>query len=314
MRIVHKGKDISELVSSIIWSGDYSQAARSLEFNIVVSAHDEYLPKVTLKMGDLIKLIDKRDKELFQGYVFYKEKSISSNGMSITCYDGLIYLLKSKGTYNFKNMTPDAITKKVCQDFNIAIGSLEAGAPLNRLFDAETIYNIIMTSYTIESNKLGKLFMPRMEKGKLNVIEKGSKVTKFVLDPKTTIIDSTYSESMEEAINRVKIYDENGKEMGEVRLENIPGILQDIYKKEKGQDAKSRAKGLLKDIEKTAEIEAIGDIECIAGNAVMIKETYTGLSGLFFIDSDEHEFSNGQHIMRLGLAFKNMMDNQEGGE
>lgn len=314
MKIYCSGKDITEIVTSIRWSGDYKQAARSIEFGVAVHPHDAYLPKLTIKMGDIARLVDDKGKELFQGFVFYKEKSINSNEMTVTAYDGLIYLLKSKGTYNFKNMTPNAITSKVCGDFGIPTGSLAGGSPLNRLFDAATIYNIIMTAYTIESNKSGKLYMPRMNEGKLNVIEKGVTITKFVLDAKTTIINSTYSENMENAINRVKMYNENGKYIGEVALPGIPGILQDIYKKEKGHDAQTRAKGMLRGIEKTAEIEALGDMECIAGNAVVIKEPYTGLSGLFYIDNDEHTFSNGQHTMSLGLAFKNMMDTQEGGE
>lgn len=314
MKVICSGKDITEIVTSITWSGDYKQAARKLEFGIAVHPHDAYLPKITLRMGDMVALIDDEGEELFQGYVFFKEKSINSNEMTVTAYDGLIYLLKSKGTYNFKNMTPQAITQKVCSDFGIPVGNLASGSPLNRLFDAETIYNIIMTAYTIESNKSGRLFMPRMEKGKLNVIEKGSTITKFVLDAKTTIINSTYSESIENAINVVKIYDENGNYKGQVTLDGIPGILQDIYKAEKGHDMQSRARGMLKGIERTAEIEAIGDVECITGNAVVIKEPYTGLSGLFYIDNDEHTFSNGQHTMRLGLSFKNMMDRQEGGE
>lgn len=314
MKVICSGKDITEIVTSITWSGDYKQAARTLEFGIAVSPNDYYLPKITIKMGDMVQLFDDENNELFQGYVFFKEKSINSNEMKVTAYDGLIYLLKSKGTYNFKNMTPQAITQKVCSDFGIPVGNLASGSPLNRLFDAETIYNIIMTAYTIESNKSGKLYMPRMDKGKLNVIEKGSTITKFVLDAKTTIINSTYSESMENAINVVKIYDENGNYKGQVTLDGIPGILQDIYKAEKGHDMQSRARGMLKGIERTAEIEAIGDVECITGNAVVIKEPYTGLSGLFYIDNDEHTFSNGQHTMRLGLSFKNMMDRQEGGE
>lgn len=314
MKIIHKNKDITEIVTSITWSGDYKQAARTLEFGIAVSPNDYYLPKITIKMGDMVQLFDDENNELFQGYVFFKEKSINSNEMKVTAYDGLIYLLKSKGTYNFKNMTPQAMTQKVCSDFGIPVGNLASGSPLNRLFDAETIYNIIMTAYTIESNKSGKLYMPRMDKGKLNVIEKGSTITKFVLDAKTTIINSTYSESMENAINVVKIYDENGNYKGQVTLDGIPGILQDIYKTEKGQDAQVQARGMLRGIERTAEIEAIGDVECITGNAVVIKEPYTGLNGLFYIDNDEHTFSNDQHTMRLGLSFKNIMDTQEGGE
>jgi len=313
MRIVHAGNDITQIVTSIRWSGDYKQAARVLEFGVVVHPHDPYLPKVTIGMGDMVYLFDDANNELFQGYVFFKEKSINNNEMTVTAYDGLIYLLKSKGTYNFKNMTPQAITQKICSDFGIPVGILASGSPLNRIFDAETIYNIIMTAYTIESKKSGRFFMPRMENGRLNIIEKGKTVATYQLDGETSIINSTYSESMENSINRVKIYDENNNYVGEVMLDGIPGVLQDIYKAEKGLNPIIAAKSMLKGFERTAEIEALGNVDCITGNAVKIKEPYTGLVGLFYIDNDEHTFNNGQHMMRLGLSFQNIMDEQEGG-
>lgn len=314
MKITHKGNDITEIVSSIEWSGDYAQASRILDFNMAVSPTDYYLPKVTLVMGDVIKLLDDDDKEVFRGYVFSKEKSIGSSEMQVTCYDGLVYLLKSKGTYNFKDMTPQAITGKICSDFGIEVGKLESGSKLSRIFDREEIYNIIMTAYTIESNKTEKLYMPKMIDGKLNVILKGNKKAKYELDARTTIINSSYGESMDNSINRVKIYDEEGKEKGQVKLEGVPGILQEIYKEEEGIDANVGAKALLKGIEQTASLEALGNFECVTGNAVVIKESFTGLNGLFYIDNDSHTFANGQHSMSLGLSFKNVMDSQEGGD
>lgn len=314
MKIYWKDTDITNIITRSVWSGDIKQAARRLEFAIGVHPHDEYLPRITILMGDIVRLLDDNDKELFQGYVFFKEKSINNSEMQVTAYDGLIYLLKSKGTYNFKDITPQAITQKVCEDFGIPIGNLINGSPLNRIFDTESIYNIIMTAYTIESNKTGKPYMPKMEAGKLNIIEKGNVTAKFVLDPLTTITNSTFSQSIENSVNRVKMYDENGNSIGEVTLDEIPGILQDVYKQQKGEDAQAQAKAMLKNIEQVADIEALGDLECITGNAVTVKEPYTGLNGLFYIDNDEHTFSNSQHTMSLGLSFKNMMDRQEGGE
>lgn len=298
-------KDITEIVTTINWSGDEQQASRKLDFGIAVSANDYYLPKIKINLGDHIIVIE-NEKEIFRGFVFFKEKSINSNEMKITAYDGLIYLLKSKGTYNFKNMTPQAITKKVCSDFKISIGKTVSGSSLNHIFDKENIYKIIEKVYQVETNKTGKAYLIKMNEGKLNVTEKGEKLVKFILDAKTTIINSSYSESMENSINKVKIFSEEGKELGEVCLENIPGIMQEIYVKEKGKDAKTQANELLKPIEKTSSIEAIGDIECVVGNSVVIKESYTGLKGFFYITSDEHNFSNNQHTMNLNLRFQRM--------
>ena len=81
---------------------------------------------------------------------------------------------------------------------------------------------------------------------------------------------------------------------------------------------KEIAEKMLKGIEQNAEIEITGDssesLKCIAGNAVKIREPYTGLVGLFYIDTDEHEWQEGQHTIRLGLSFQNLMDEVEAGE
>ena len=248
MKIIHIGKetkDITQLISSIIWSGDYKQAARTLELSVVVSPHDYYLPKHYISLGDSIKLLDDNGKEIFQGYVFFKEKSITGTEMQVTVYDGLIYFLKSKGTYNFKNITAEEITKRICNDFNIKIGNLaETGVGITRIFDGEGIYQIIMTAYTKASKITGKKYMPKMIEGKLNIIEKGTTVADYTLGSNTNIIDATYSESIENMINKVKIYDADGNYIGEVKNDEWIkkfGILQDIHKQDKGKETKKKS-------------------------------------------------------------------------
>lgn len=314
MKIIHKTTDITQLVEKTTWSGDFQQVARKLQMDIVSSPVDKNIPKVYFKMGDMVLLRDNKDKEFFRGYVFAKDKNINDDTMSITVYDELIYLLKSKGTYNFKSSTPGAITRKMCRDFGIAEGNIINGSAIKRIFDAESIYNIIMTAYTLESGRTGRKYMPKMEKGRLNIVEKGKRVAKYELDTYSSITSASYGESIENSINRVKMYDEDNKYLGQVSLSGVPGVLQDVYKKAKGENAQQMAKQMLKGVEKTASIEALGDFECVTGNAVVIREPYTGLNGLFYIDNDTHTFENGQHIMQLGLSFQNIMDEQDGGD
>lgn len=314
MKIIHKTTDITELVESTSWGGDDKQVARVINLTIVASSEDKNIPVINFKMGDPVYLRDNKDKEYFRGFVFSKDKSVNSDTMSITAYDGLIYLLKSKGTYNFKNVTPGAITKRLCREFGIAEGDIVNGKPIKRIFDGESIYNIIMTAYTLESGRTKKKYMPRMDKGRLNIIEKGREVARYVLDPESSILNANYGESIENSINRVKMYDEDNKYLGEVKLSGVPGVLQDVYKKAKGENARQIANSMLQGVERTASIDAIGDFQCITGNAVVVKEPHTGLNGLFYIVSDSHEFKDGQHTMKLGLEFENIMDEQMGGE
>lgn len=314
MEVIHKNNDISELVETVTWSGDHQQAARKISLSIVSSSTDKNIPTVTFSMGDTIFLFDKDGEERFRGFVFAKDKSVDGNTMTVTCYDGLIYMLKSSGTYNFKRKTPGSITRKLSSDFGIDTGKLVEGKAINRIFDSESIYNIMMTSYTLESDRTGKQYIPRMHKGKLSVINKGETVAKYELDPQTSVTNASYGEDMENSINRVEMYDKDGKRIGQVSLVGIPGRLQAVYKQAEGENAKESARSMLQGINRTASIDALGDFDCITGNAVVIKEPHTGLNGLFYIDSDEHTFSNGQHMMKLGLSFENMMDRQTGGE
>lgn len=315
MKVYHKNDDITEIVENLTWSGDYKQAARKVGMNIVVSPHDKYLPRVNIAMGDMVQVF-LYGKEAFRGYVFFKEKSIDGSQMNVTVYDGLIYMLKSKATYNVKGETPGALTKRICKEFGIETGNIIEGSPITRIFEGVELYNIIMTAYTMEYEKTGKPYMPVMKEGKLHIVEKGIVTAQYTLDAGVNLINATYSQSMEDSINRVQIYSEEGAHIGTVNLpasEGVVGILQDVYKAEKGADATAKAKAMLKGLEDSASVEALGDVECVAGNAVVVRESYTGLGGLFWIDTDEHRFENGQHFMSLGLAYKNLMDEQSAG-
>lgn len=46
----------------------------------------------------------------------------------------------------------------------------------------------------------------------------------------------------------------------------------------------------------------------------MVKEPYTGLSGVFFIDGDSHTWKNGIYTNKLTLNFQNLMDEKESGQ
>ena len=44
-----------------------------------------------------------------------------------------------------------------------------------------------------------------------------------------------------------------------------------------------------------------------------VREPYTGLSGLFYIDSDVHTWKNGQYYNKLTLNFKKIMAEKSAG-
>ena len=85
MKLILNGKDISQFYNEATWGGDKGQAARQLDFGVVVSGTDKNLPKITVPMNGKAQLINDEGNTIFDGFVFSKEKSIDNNIMSVTC-------------------------------------------------------------------------------------------------------------------------------------------------------------------------------------------------------------------------------------
>lgn len=301
--------DISHLCQRLVWSGSKSDVARKLVVDIV-SDDNYYMPDFEVKMNDLIQFfLD--GVEVFRGYVMDVSRSLEGKTIAYTCYDAGIFLTKSKGKYKFYGETPDNVVRTVCADFDIPVAHVEEGVSYQRIHDNDSIYDIIMTGYTLTSQSNGKQYYLSFDKGALSVLEKGKVVFRYMLTTEREITSASFQSSSLNAVNRVKAYDASGVLVGEYTLDSeydFPGVLQAIYKQSNGENVESAAKALLQDVELTASIEGLGYTECTSGKAVVVSEPTTGLDGLFFIDEDSHTFENGLHTMSLEIAFENLMD------
>ena len=297
--------DVSNMISTIKWSGSISEIARVLELEFLYPLHDYYVPKIYPNIGDTMYLYDDNGEELFRGRVFYNERLSEQGTIQITCYDDAIRLSKSKGTYNFKNKTAEAITKTVCNDLGISIGKLAStGIPQKMLCSNMGMYEIIKSAYEGASKQNKKKYHITMKQGKLNVEEMGKEVLDYILKADSNILDSAYSENAEGVVNKVKIYDEEDQYLGVVQndeLINLVGIFQEVYIKEEDKQAKTVASSMLQGITKEATVTVKGNTSCLSGKAIRVEDSLTKIVGSFYIESDEHEWSNGQYIATLNL-------------
>lgn len=307
--------DITDYVDGITWSGDYQQVARTLDIGILYPTNDMNYDRVNIEVGDKVRLYE-YDLELFRGIVWSKNIDSSSQFLKITCYDDLIYMTKSQIAKVYTGVTPEAVTKQLCSEFNITAGSLAStGFSRNYIALGQTPYDVIQASYTHASKQNGKKYMPRMMNGKLHVIEKGTSQANVILDPKYNLQNIKYDQSLEKMINSVIVYKSDD---GTIVLTeqnstwiNKYGKLQKTLTYEEEKDNRALAKKQLSDLERKAEAKAFGHPGCIAGNIVYVRDEHTGLIGKFYIDSDSHTWNQGVHNMTLTLNFENLMDEKE---
>lgn len=306
-------KEITELITSLTISGEYRSCSRRCSFGIVHAAADARMQFVTINLGDMIKIID-GDKVLFYGIVWTKNKTTEENVIDFTCQDYGIYLKKNQANYVFRSMTAEDITRKVCADFGLEIGSLAVtGVPISRIFRGVSLYDIIMTAYSLANEKPYYLIF---EGNLLYVLEKGKKEC-TALESWANLLSSTVNESLEGMVNRVRVYNKEDALLQETIEEadtKLYGFLTQIIRVSDGkEDYRKKVKKTLKSVDRKITVTNFGNAEYITGKKVCVQEPQTGLTGIFYIDGDEHNWKNGIYTNKLVLNFENMMDEKESG-
>ena len=285
--------DVTHMISEITWSGSQDEIARKLELRFLYPLHDHYTPKVYPNIGEQLLLYDDKNVELFQGRVFYNERLGEQGTIQITAYDDAIRLAKSKGTYNFKGKTAEAITQIVCNDLGVEIGQLAStGIPQKMLCNGVGLYEIIQKVYEGASRQNKKKYSIEMRQGRLCVDEVGKEVVTTPISSDTNILESSYSENAEDVINRVKIYDEQDQYLGVVEdkeLIELVGISQDVYTKEQDKQAGTVASNMLRGIGQSIEIATLGNVEYRSKKLVKIEES------LCYVVSDSHRWNGEQY-------------------
>ena len=302
--------DISNYVTSATLSGDYRSASRTLDFGNIYSRLDPDFSNVFLELGNNVQLTED-DDVLFHGIVWDRSKQTDSNELSYIARDFGIYLNKNKGSYNFSKVTPEAITQKVCNDFGIEVGEIaKTGVMISRKFIGASLYDIIMTAYTLANYKK---FMCIFTGKKLNVIEKATLNSKS-LDA-SNLLTSSISESLNDMINRVSVYNQNDKFIKSIdRADDIKnyGVMTEHLKTSDSNYA-LRANKMLKGVSSKIVVTNFGDTSYIAGRKVEYTDPFNKKKGLFFIDDDTHNWKNGVYSNKLTLNFENLLDEKEGG-
>lgn len=311
--------DITDCCTNLVWSGDYQQAARKFEFKVLNPTTDTWvMPNFPVypEIGDWIYLY-MYSEEIFRGRIWGKTEDSSDQYSSITCFDDLYRLTKTQIAKYYKNVTPEDITAQLASEHQISVGNIAStGLPGNYVAMGKTPYEVIIAGYTRASKQNGKKYLPRMYMGALDVIEKGSYMDKYILDPFSTLMNSKYEQNLDGMVNSVIVYNSDDGSIVLTQTNDsdkaLYGIIQKAIAYDTDKDNTTIAQNELKGMDRKAEVKALGsDNYCITGNCVFVKDPITGLYGKFFIDGDSHEITQASDIMTLTLSFENLMDEKE---
>ncbi|MBW9159342.1 XkdQ/YqbQ family protein [Clostridium tagluense] len=309
--------DITSYCNSLQISGDVQQCSRKLDVTLTYSIFDKNHSHTQISPGTLVWVLD-GDEEIFSGIVFSRDLS-SSEQVTFAAYDFLIYLLKSKASYNFHNITAGDIVSQVCREVNLKKGYIpKVSTPISRLFQDQSLYDILMSVYTQVSKQNGKKYIPIMRNKQLDIIEKGGIIADMSIETGKNVLSTSYSDNMDSMVTTVKIYDDKGNYIGKAENEGWTkkfGVLQDSYTKEEGKDPKGVARNMLHGVDYQISIEVLGDLKLRTGYGINIKIPYIDLldNTIWYIESDSHswDIGSGKYTTQLNICAQNKMDIKE---
>ena len=304
--------DISELVSSVTIQGDYTQGARRLDCSYMASSLDSAVPVAQIQEYNSIYFYQD-NKVIFMGTIYEISKDSSNNLITFYAYDNGVVTLKNKATYNFNNVSVTEIINTIIKKYSIPCESfIKSDLKIDKIFFNQSLYDIIMSVYTILAKCTGKKYMLEWTtEGKMRIVEKGKIVLDFGFNENENLINSSYTINIDNVVNKVVIVDENYNYVKEVKDDEsikLYNVFKEYIKQGENEDATEEAKSKLKGAEKKCTLSGFGDYTCITGRAVKVKDSYTGLIGLFYIDADTHTWENGVYNIDLELNFQNIMN------
>lgn len=304
-------RDITKILSHWTWSGDKATISRQLTGEV---AYIEGSGLPVPEIGDLLTMADGGSK-LFEGVVLQRSLGSEDSTMSFTAFDYGYYLQRNDGTYKFTGASPEEITRLACADREIPVAQLPTtGLRLWRKFAAVRLNQLITTAWTLASEKDGKVYAIRYTPDGLLVKERTVSSSSLVLKAASNLMNATTKEDATQMVNSVAIYDANGnflRRTGDSAAQKLCGVMEQHVTQREGKeaDADAAAKKTLEDgkLQKTVTVNVLGDTGLLTGETVVVRESKTGLTGVFWIDADTHTWKNKNYYTKLTLNCRNVM-------
>ena len=311
--------DITNACARVEWSGDCAESGRKLSLDYLNAPYDTDLKLPAIACGDRITAyLEDGKNPIFTGYLYAVEHSSQIGTITYTAYDAIHQMTKSRTTRNFKNTTPEEIAALICREAGLASGDLfQTGTPIPSMLCSDmSYYDIIMAAYTKAHAATGDNYFLSVDGvNRVSVRRAEWIISGFSLSDAVNITESDIQESVDDIVNRVDVYSEKGEKIGTVEDAGsigAYGLFQATYQQEEGTDTATAARSELKVTpSQSIKISAVGDVHCLSGYFVKVKDTATGLSGRYFIRSDNHTWENGVHQMELDISFDAIMDTVE---
>lgn len=255
--------DLSPFLRSLSWEENDGELAVRLEAELqnVQVAGGKWLHQLIPLAGQVFLYADWGDgmREVFRGTVFSWDYRTDPLGhFTITAYDQLIYLTKSKDDRYYKTgTTAKAIIQDIAKAWGIPLGTVQGPnvALAKQVFRGDTLADMIFSVLEQAKKRGAGKWIVRSKQGKIDIIRPGQNSPVYCFSADVNVSSIEDRQDIEDLVTRVKIIgteDKEGRAPVVAKLDGRTefGVLQELVYRRQYDNlaaAKSAAQDILKE-------------------------------------------------------------------
>ena len=268
-----------------------TEAAATLTATVLTAPADTYFLKLSMAVGDVVRLLDDGGQEVFLGSV--QELDRTPEAVTLTACDRGIYLTRNE-LYGVYSGTGKTIAAKIAGELGIPLGTVEDDG-LRRTIVTGTG----QSAFSILRKTVGEGREIAVKDGALTVTKRDPVVYPL---PVQDMLEVTSRASIRTMVNRAVVVGRNGNRLamaensGEI---SVYGQFQQVLGKD--GDPAAQAQAALKGRVLSARVTLLGNLAWRCGGTVEVHRPQWGLEGLYTVTAHEHRWERGLFTTSLSL-------------
>lgn len=268
-----------------------NDAAATLTATVLTAPADTYFLKLSMAVGDPVRLLDDTGKEIFLGSIHQLDRT--PDAVTITAYDRGVYLTENQLCGIFTGTGRD-IAGKIAAQLGIPLGTVEDDGA-RRFLNA----GAGQSAFAILKQAAGAGRYISIEDGALTVRKRDAIVYPLAAQD---VLEAASRASIVGMVNRAVAVGRNGGVLsGAENSADIAayGRFQRVLSK--NGDPAAQTKAALKGRTLSARVKLWGNLAYRCGGTVSIQRPGWGLSGAYAVTAHEHRWEQGLFTTSLSL-------------
>ena len=268
-----------------------TEAAATLTATVLTAPADTYFLKLSMAVGDVVRLLDDGGQEVFLGSV--QELDRTPEAVTLTACDRGIYLTRNE-LYGVYSGTGKTIAAKIAGELGIPLGTVEDDG-LRRTI----VTGAGMSAFAILRKAVGEGREIAVRDGVLTVTKGGGGAVP--LKPER-VLEVSGRASMGNMVNRAVVTGRNGRILATAQNTGditACGRFQRVMGK--SGDPQAQAKAALRRRSLSARVTVLGELSLRCGGRVEAHQPQWGLEGIYDITAHEHRWEKGVFTTSLSL-------------